>query len=157
MHTAHAKTHAFSAHKDSLSRVEAEHLLAYGSSAERKKAAAALGELRSIHSYEPLLQAIQRKDNDRDAKLAILHALHKIGEKFGYMKEFSSGLAVLEPFIMSHLKDTALVQMACQALQWTGTNDEIGSVTGRIMAAAKGINRHAVSAASSFYEDCICQ
>jgi hypothetical protein len=156
MHTAHAKTHAFSQHKDSLSRVEAEHLLAHGSSAERKKAAAALGELRSIHSYDSLLLAIQKKDNDWNTKVAILGALHNIGEKYGYMQSFSSGLAVLEQFIMSNLKDTRLVKVACQAIQWAGTKDDISAVTERIIAAARHKNPAAVPMATNIYVDSIC-
>ena len=141
----------FSLHKDSLSRAEAENLLAHGCLAERKKAATELGNLCSIHSYEPLLLAVQRKDNDRGVQLAILHALHSIGEKFGYTERFSGGLIVLEQFIKSNLKDLGLVNAACQAIQWAGTIDDISDVGDRIRDAAGNRYPQAAAATSRLY------
>ncbi|MDD5340207.1 MAG: hypothetical protein PHV13_03075 [Candidatus ainarchaeum sp.] len=142
-------------HHTGTQRIDAEKMLATGNAGQRKMAATLLGNLKSSSSYEPLLCALQRKNDDRGTKLAILQALHNVGERYGYMVEFSKGLAVLEQFIKSNLKDIRLVQMACQALQWAGTTDEITEATERITAAAGTRYPQAASAATSLYVDMI--
>jgi hypothetical protein len=138
-------------HHTGTQRIDAERMLANGNAGQRKMAATLLGKLKSTSSYEPLLCALQRKNDDRNTKLAILQALHNIGERYGYMLEFSKGLAVLEQFIKSNLKDIGLAEMACQALQWAGTTEEITEATERITAAAGTRYPRVASAATSVY------
>lgn len=134
-----------------LDRLDVERLLMHGNAAERKNAAVVLGKLHSISSYQPLLTALQRKNNDRDTQIAILGALKNIGGKHSYVPEFAPGLVSLEAFVMAHLSDADLVKLACHALESTaGTFDEIDAVAMRIMAAAKG-NKETTAAATSLY------
>ena len=112
--------------------------------AERRRAAASLGESCCIYSYEPLVRALQyesrRRPPDGSVQAAILEALVRIGEEEGIDRVDTMvdyGRAPLKEFIMANLADAKLAGMALRAHRWTGTVERIGEGLSEIRKAAE--------------------
>jgi hypothetical protein len=109
-------------------------------SAEKRTAAATtLGELRYLHTYEPLLNALARECQppsgermedaatgeskpvfgNRAVKAAILKALDNIGNDHAGQRALAAGREPLKEFSMAHLDDAGLVRAALKASAWT--------------------------------------
>ena len=128
--------------------------------AERQAAAATLGDLRYIYSYEPLLHALERESGSgygkRDMKAAILRALENIGADHSCKPELRAGREPLNRFMIAHLADAELVESALKALVRTGIPEETLDDLDKIKNAARAAGyRETVSAASDIYFDII--
>jgi hypothetical protein len=99
----------------------AQNQLSSGSAGERERAAKALGHLRYLHSYEPLLCALARegRHGSRAVKAAILEALGDIGGEHAGQTALMAGREPLKRFSMAHLDDAGLVRSALDASGWT--------------------------------------
>jgi hypothetical protein len=103
----------------------------------RKEAAATLREHHRIESYSHLLTAL-RCEEDPDATDAILAALTRIGKEnqAEHAAQLREGRAPLMEFIKHHLEDSELVALALDALEFTGTVQEMLAAGAEIMELA---------------------
>ncbi len=139
-----------------VQRAGAESLLKEGTTAQRISAAASLGNLRFLCSFEPLLNALARESEpgfgDRRVKTAILQALDNVGSEHAGQTALRTGHEQLRGFINAHLSDPELVGKAMKALAWTGNRAEsIHDADDIKKAARKAGYKSTASAASAAY------
>jgi L-alanine-DL-glutamate epimerase-like enolase superfamily enzyme len=93
------------------------------SAGKRTAAATTLGDLRYLHTFKPLLDALARESEpgfgDRAVKAAILEALDNVGSDHCRNPKLEIGREPLKRFSMAHLDDAGLVRAALEASGWT--------------------------------------
>jgi hypothetical protein len=121
--------------------------------AKRAGAATILGDLRYLHSYAPLLDALARECQpglgDRAVKAAILEALEHVGSDHCRSPKLEAGREPLNRFMMAHLADPELVRSALNALRWTGLFGDTIEDTCRIEEAAAQHGYHETEAVAN--------
>jgi hypothetical protein len=116
-------------------RQEAEDTLKNLCPEVRKEAAKALQGYHRIESCKPLLAALHREE-DPDATDAILAALTRIGKENQTDVRLREGRAPLMEFIKRNLADAELVALALDALEFTGTVQEMLDAGAEILELA---------------------